>query len=119
MSTRVELWGIPTCGSTRKARRILDELGVDYVYKDLREVAVPKALLRDMLAAVSEPRRVFNTSGASYRDGGWSARVAGLSKDEIVAALKADPMLIKRPVIRGAAGVLVGLDEDAIRGMGE
>jgi arsenate reductase (glutaredoxin) len=111
----VEVWGIPTCGTTRKAVKFLEAEGVAFEYKNVRESVVPKTFIREMLKVVDSPRKVFNTSGGSYKDGGWKDKVAGMKNEDIVTALVADPMLIKRPVVRTPKGMVVGFDEDALR----
>jgi len=110
----IEVWGIPTCGTTRKAVKFLESKGIVIEYKNLRETAVPKVLLREMLKSVEHVRKAFNTSGGSYKDGGWKDKIAGMNNEQIIEALAADPMLIKRPVIRTPRGVLVGFDEQSI-----
>ena len=58
-------------------------------------------------------KRFFNTSGQSYRGGGWSAKVDQLSLREAAEALAADGMLIKRPLLLRGDVVLVGFSEPA------
>ena len=57
--------------------------------------------------------RFFNTSGESYRAGGFKERLRTMSEAEALAALAADGKLIKRPVIDAGHAVLVGFDEEA------
>jgi len=94
--------------------KFLDEKGISFSFKDLRVDTISKALLRHMLAGLDSYRKAFNTSGASYKDGNWKTKVAGMNKEQVIDALTADPMLIKRPLVRGVKGVTVGYDEDAI-----
>ncbi|MCZ7557286.1 MAG: Spx/MgsR family RNA polymerase-binding regulatory protein [Bacteroidia bacterium] len=115
LKAAIEVWGIPSCGTTRKAVKFLEGEGLTFDYRNVRETVVPKALIREMLKVVDNPRKVFNTSGGSYKDGGWKDKVAGMSNEEIVSALVADPMLIKRPVVRTPKGMVVGFDEDSMR----
>lgn len=107
----VEVWGIPTCGTTRKALKYLSDNGVPYVFKNSRETAPTKTLLREAASAVDHPKRLFNTSGGSYREGGWKERADSMTRDEVIEALLQDPMLIKRPIARNAKGIVVGFDE--------
>lgn len=115
VTAAIEVWGIPSCGTTRKAVKFLEGEGITVDYRNVRETAVPKTLIREMLKVVDSPRKVFNTSGGSYKEGGWKDKVAGMTKDDIVNALVADPMLIKRPVVRSPKGMVVGFDENALR----
>ncbi len=54
------------------------------------------AELRQALAALGDRKRLFNTSGQSYRSLG-AAAVAALSDEQALEALAADGKLIKRP----------------------
>ncbi len=46
----MKLYGITTCDSVRKARKILDQRGMQYQYIDLRQNPPDETLLRDWLA---------------------------------------------------------------------
>ncbi|MBI5646169.1 MAG: Spx/MgsR family RNA polymerase-binding regulatory protein [Ignavibacteriae bacterium] len=108
----VEIWGIPTCGTVKKTIAWMIEHGVEFEFRNLRETPPSQSLLQSALASVSHPKKMLNTSGASYRDGGWSAKAASLSGPQIIEALLADPMLIKRPIVRSSKLVTVGFQED-------
>jgi arsenate reductase (glutaredoxin) len=114
-SSFVEVWGIPTCGTVKKTLKHLQSLGIPHEFKDFRKTPPTKVLLANALASVSAPKQMFNTSGASYREGGWRVRADGMSSEQVVEALLADPMLIKRPIIRTPKGTLVGFNEEALR----
>lgn len=108
----VEIWGIPTCGTVKKTIAWMREHGVRFEFKNLRETPPPRVLLQSALASVAHPKNLLNTSGASYREGGWSAKTASLTGSQVIEALLADPMLIKRPIVRSSKLVTVGFQED-------
>ena len=56
-------------------------------------------------------KRFFNTSGVSYRSGGWKEKLPELSPEDAYAALAADGKLIKRPILDDGTDVLVGFRE--------
>ena len=60
-------------------------------------------------------KKLFNTSGQSYRDGGWGEKLAKVTQAQALDALAADGKLIKRPFILDGETVLVGFDEEAYR----
>jgi len=67
-----------------------------------------RGTLTQALAALGAIKRLFNTSGQSYRALG-AAAVAAMGQDEALQALAADGKLIKRPLVFTAQGkVLVG-----------
>ncbi len=37
MRERITVYATPYCGDTRRARRVLDELGIDYDFVDIRQ----------------------------------------------------------------------------------
>jgi arsenate reductase (glutaredoxin) len=104
----------PKCSTCRKALRYLDEKGVGYEARDITVTPPSKAQLRSALKQSGLPvKRLFNTSGQSYRDGKFGERLAVLSESEALDALAGDGKLIKRPLVFGDGFVLVGFDQDA------
>ncbi len=104
----------PKCSTCRKALKWLDEHGIEYEKIDL--VASPPSLaeLRDLHRRSKLPvARLFNTSGESYRAGGYKDRMAGMTESQALAALALDGKLIKRPILDAGGAVLVGFDEVA------
>lgn len=110
----IDVWGIPTCDSTRKGMRLLEKRGFSCRFRNFREIPPTRALLNEALRAVGDPGRLFNTSGAAYREGGFASRRGLMTPGEVIDALLADPMLIKRPIIRSKRGIVVGYDEEKI-----
>lgn len=104
----------PACSTCKKALRWLDDNGIAYDAHNIATAPPTEAWLRDAWQASGLPlQRFFNTSGQSYRNGGFSELLKTMSDDDALAALAADGMLIKRPLLRQGATVLVGFKEDA------
>ena len=90
------LYGIPNCGTVKKARAWLTERDVGHDFVDFRARPVEAARVVGWVEALGA-KALKNTSGGSYRalpddkkqwtDARWAE------------AMAADPMLIKRPVI--------------------
>lgn len=108
----LRLYSYPACGTCRKALQWLAQQGFSVQAGSLELVDITgtppsPAELRQAMAAVGR-KRLFNTSGQSYRALG-SAAVAALDDDQAIAALAADGKLIKRPFAITAGGAaLVG-----------
>ena len=110
--SRLRLFSYPKCGTCRKALQWLDQQGFSVGKSTLELIDItlePPALDELQLAFNSLGRkRLFNTSGQSYRALG-AAAVAALSDEEALAALAADGKLIKRPfAITDTGTALVG-----------
>lgn len=111
----IRLYGISNCDSCRKARRWLDEQGIDYRFHDLRADGLPEDRLAHWLAAVGW-ETLLNRRGRSWRELPSEQREA-LGADRVRALLLAQPLLIKRPVLETEQTVMVGFDAARYRAL--
>lgn len=105
----------PKCTTCKKAKKWLDEHGVEYVDRHIVEDNPTAAELAEWHERSGLPlRRFFNTSGMKYRELGIKAKLdAGMTDEEAYELLATDGMLVKRPLIVADNVVLTGLKEDA------
>jgi arsenate reductase (glutaredoxin) len=102
------------CSTCRKALKWLDEHGLSYQTVGIVEQPPSQSALQQAIRSSGLPlRSFFNTSGESYRHGGFKDRLPSMSEAQAVAALAADGKLIKRPLLIAEDQVLVGFDEEA------
>ena len=105
----MKLYGITTCDSVRKARKILDQRGVRYQFIDLRQNPPDETLLRDWLARFGTA--LINKRSTTYREHKAAVLAATAAGDAApIALLREQPTLIKRPVISCGDEVWLGLD---------
>ena len=110
----VTVYQYPNCSTCRKALKWLDAHGVAYDAIDITERPPSKRALKAHWQTSGLPlRKLFNTSGQSYRRGGFKEKLETMSDADAIAALAADGKLIKRPIVIGDGFVLVGFDPDA------
>jgi arsenate reductase len=105
----------PKCSTCKKAKKWLDEHGVEYTDRHIVEDN-PTAEELSTWQQMSElpARRFFNTSGVKYRELNVKAQLdAGMSDAEAFALLATDGMLVKRPLVVGDDFVLTGFKEAA------
>lgn len=102
----LQVYGIPNCGTCKKAFTWLDSNGVAYEFIDTKEKPPSRSLIQSWVEVLgSKPMK--NTSGQSYR-------ALGTTKDDWtdeqwVEAFANDAMLLKRPLfVKDGAAVLVG-----------
>lgn len=93
------VYGIPTCGTVKKARAWLDQHDFTHTFVDLRQQTPTRATVASWVAAFGA-KALRNTSGGAYRSLGPEKDT--WSDEAWVDAFTADPMLIKRPVITRA-----------------
>jgi arsenate reductase len=108
----VTVYQYPKCSTCRKALKWLDEHSVRYEPVNIVEAPPAHSTLAGALKHTGLPlRALFNTSGESYRNGGFKERLPSLSQTEALSALAQDGKLIKRPLLIDGERVLVGFDE--------
>jgi arsenate reductase len=90
------LWGIPTCGTVKKAERWLTDAGHPYTTRDLRRDPPTRDSIAAAVAALGA-RALRNTSGASFR--ALPPAREQWTDAQWIDAFTADPMLIRRPVV--------------------
>ncbi|HVV85885.1 MAG TPA: Spx/MgsR family RNA polymerase-binding regulatory protein [Kofleriaceae bacterium] len=109
----LKVFQYPKCSTCRNAMKWLDAHGVAYEKVDIVEQPPSRALLaKAAKAAGLSPKKMFNTSGESYRSGGFKAKLDTMSDAAALAALAADGKLIRRPLVVGDDLALVGFKPD-------
>src|SRR5438046_2644405 len=107
----IKVFHYPNCSTCRKARKWLDARGVAYDAVDIVATPPKTAELQRALKSGVPLKKLFNTSGQSYREGGWGQKLGDVDEAKALAALAADGKLIKRPFVLADDRVLVGFDE--------
>lgn len=97
------------CSTCRDAKKWLQEKEIAFEEKAIRET--PPTV--EELATASEApgmtlQRLFNSSGADYREMGLKDRLPAMSRDEVFALLSSHGNLVKRPFVIGEGVALTG-----------
>ena len=110
----LQVYGIPTCSTVKKALKWLDERNVEYEFVNTKETMPDREAIADWVKILgSKPMR--NTSGKSYRAIGEEKKT--WSDEQWIEAFSQDGMLLKRPLfVRDGEAVFVGFrgSDDAI-----
>ena len=102
----------PKCTTCQKAQRWLDERGISYDVRDIKQDNPSYDELRAWRQASGLPlKKFFNTSGLLYKSLGLKEKRPAMSEEEQLLLLATDGMLVKRPILVGGGFVLVGLRE--------
>jgi Spx/MgsR family transcriptional regulator len=109
MDTALALYGIPNCGTVKKARAWLEARGIDYAFHDYKKVGVPAEKLETWAQALGW-EAVINRAGMTFRKLPDDAK-AGLDASKAITLMVAQPSMIKRPIVEHAGGLLVGFKE--------
>lgn len=100
------VYGIPTCGTCKKALQWLDHQAIAYEFVNTKDHPPSRALVTDWVKTLgNKPLR--NTSGQSYRALGDEKQT--WDDAAWIDAFSQDPMLLKRPLfVKDGRAVLVG-----------
>ena len=99
----------PGCTTCQKAKRWLDEQGLAYTARHIRDDAPTLAELTEWHCRSGLPlKRFFNTSGKLYADLGLKDKLPTMTEAEQLSLLASDGMLVKRPLLVTEGHVLVG-----------
>ncbi|QDZ07829.1 arsenate reductase (glutaredoxin) [Sphingomonas panacisoli] len=107
---KATIWHNPRCSKSREALAILQDAGADIEVVDY--LHHPPS--RDQLAAL------YARAGLTPRDGLRTGEDAAkplkvASDDAILDAMIADPILIERPLVETAKGVVLGRPPEKVR----
>lgn len=102
----------PKCTTCQKARKWLEEQGVDVTIRDIKLENPSAEELRTWWTASGLPlKKFFNTSGLQYKALGLKDKLPTMTEEEQLALLSSDGMLVKRPILVGEGFVRVGFRE--------
>ena len=104
----------PKCSTCQKAKKWLDQQGVDYVARNIVEDNPTAEELQAWQKLSGLPvRRFFNTSGMKYRELNVKSQLdAGMTDEEAFALLATDGMLVKRPLLVTSTTAIPGFREE-------
>ncbi len=102
----LQVYGIPNCGTCKKALKWLDDQGIHYEFIDTKVHPPAQEQIADWVSALGfKPMR--NTSGQAYRALGDTKQDWG--DKEWIDAFSRNAMLLKRPLfVKDGKAVLVG-----------
>lgn len=99
----------PKCTTCQKAKKWLDDNGIEYIDRHIKEEKPTYNELREWHAKSGLPlKKFFNTSGLLYKSMELKDKLPAMSEDEQLQLLSTDGMLVKRPIIVMENTVLTG-----------
>ena len=102
----------PPCSTCRKARAWLDDHGVEYTARHIKEENPSYEELKLWYERSGLPlKKFFNTSGLLYKSLNLKEKLPSMTEEEQLRLLATDGMLVKRPLVVLEDAVLTGLRE--------
>ena len=102
----------PKCTTCQRAKKFLDDRGVSYTERHIKENNPTAEELRGWCQASGLPlKKFFNTSGLLYKSLELKDKLPTMTEEDQLALLATDGMLVKRPILVADDFVLVGFRE--------
>ena len=102
----------PPCSTCKKAKNWLDEHGISYTDRLIKENNPSYEELKSWYQRSGLPlKRFFNTSGLAYKALNLKERLPAMTEEEQLQLLASDGMLVKRPLLITEDKVLPGFKE--------
>lgn len=109
----ITYYAYPKCTTCRKAKKWLENNGVDYNEIHIAEHPPTKEQLTKIHKASGlELKKFFNTSGLVYRSLSLKEKLSTMSEDQQLELLASNGMLIKRPLAWDGEKVVLGFKEE-------
>lgn len=102
----------PKCGTCQKARKFLEEKGIAFEDRNIKEQNPTTEELKAWIEKSGLPiKKFFNISGMLYRQMELKDKLPNMSEQEMIELLATDGMLVKRPILVADDQVLVGFKQ--------
>ena len=102
----------PPCSTCKKAKKWLDDNGISYEARHIKENNPTYEELKAWHRASGLPlRKFFNTSGLLYKSMNLKDKLPTMTQEEQLRLLASDGMLVKRPIAVKGDVVLTGFKE--------
>ena len=102
----------PPCSTCKKAKKWLDDNGVSYTARHIKEQNPSYEDLKGWYEKSGLPlKKFFNTSGLAYKELGLKDKLPTMTGEEQLRLLATDGMLVKRPLVVTEDFVITGFKE--------
>ena len=106
----IHLYGIPNCDAMKKARRWLDEHGIEYDFHDHRKLGIDEKTLRAWAGKVGW-EALLNRRGMMWRRVPEATR-RGIDEEGAIRLMLDTPSIIRRPVLVHRGRLHVGFSAE-------
>lgn len=105
----IRVYGISNCDTVRKARKWLDQRGIEYQFHDFKKLGLARTTLLDWIDKAGW-ETLLNRRGMMWRKLPQDVRDS-INQDGATAIMLRTPTIIKRPVLETGGSIHVGFSE--------
>ncbi|MTH98839.1 ArsC family reductase [Roseibium sp. RKSG952] len=103
------VYGIRNCDTVKKARKFLEDAGIDYTFHDYKKDGVDADKLRAFVKEFGWDT-VLNKRGTTWRKLDDEIKDSVSDAESAMAVMLDNPSVIKRPIVEAAAKNFIGFD---------
>ena len=112
----VTIYGIPNCGSVKKARDFFENQKVDYHFHDFKKLSITIQKLEAWCEQFGW-ENVLNRKGTTWRNLDETVKMHIVDADSAIKLMLENTSAIKRPVIESSKGNTIGFDGNVYQKM--
>ena len=105
----MKVYGIRNCDTVKKARKFLEEAGVDYTFHDYKKEGVDADKLAAFVGEFGWDT-VLNRKGTTWRKLDDEVKESVTDAASAIALMIENPSMIKRPIVEGKEKNFIGFD---------
>ncbi len=109
----ITLYGIPNCGTVRKARLWLADNGIEYSFHDYKKASLDEERLRAWIDELGW-EALLNRRGTTWRKLPESIR-EGVNREQAIRLMLESPSIIRRPLLDTGEKRYLGFSEETYR----
>ena len=106
---KVKIFGIPNCGSVKKARTFFEQHGIDYQFHDYKKLGVDHNHLQKWSDEFGW-EKVLNKKGLTWRNLDETLKHEVRDETSAVKLMADNTSAIKRPIVESDRGNAIGFD---------
>lgn len=100
--------GYPPCSTCKKAYKVLQDLGIEATYRNIKEDNPTKEEIQSWIDCGVELKKLFNTSGMLYRELNVKEKRETYTEEQLIELLASNGMLVKRPIVIQGDNIIIG-----------
>lgn len=93
-----KIYGIPNCGSVKKALDFFNQNNIDYSFINFKKEPITETLIENWIKQLP-PEKFINTKGTTWRQLDEKTKKLPLTADSVKALVLDNNSIVKRPVI--------------------
>lgn len=110
----IKIYTTPSCSSCRKAKKFFTEENIPYLEKNILVTDLNENEIRDILTkSENGTEDIISTRSKIIKESGVD--VDNMTISELIAFVRANPSVLKRPIMVDESKIQVGYNEEEIR----